>query len=77
MTLHPQYIKDTAGKKMVILPAKEFEALLEELEDIEDVRLYDEAKKNDTGERIPMEEAFKMIEAKRKTGVKKSVKKSK
>ena len=34
--------------------------------DIEDVRLYDEAKKNDTGERIPMKEAFKMIEAKRK-----------
>lgn len=77
MTLHPQYIKDTAGKKMVILPAKEFEALLEELEDIEDVRLYDEAKKNDTGERIPMEEAFKMIEAKRKTEIKKSEKKSK
>ena len=27
---------------------------------------FDEAKKNDTGERIPMDEAFKMIEAKRK-----------
>jgi hypothetical protein len=40
--------------------------LIEELEDFEDVRLYDEAKKNDTGERIPMDEAFKLIEAERK-----------
>lgn len=36
------------------------------LEELEDIRLYDEAKKNDAGERIPMEEAFKVIEAKRK-----------
>ena len=49
----------------MILPVKEFETLLEELEDVEDVRLYDEAKKNDTGERIPMSEVFKIIEAKR------------
>lgn len=67
LTLHPQYIKDTNGhKSLVILPAKEFDKLMEELEDIEDVRLYDEAKKKDTGERIPMAEAFKMIEEKRK-----------
>jgi hypothetical protein len=64
--IHPQYIKDTAGKNLVILPQKEFDIIMEELEDIEDVRLYDEAKKNDTGERIPMKEAFKIIEAKRK-----------
>lgn len=32
---------------------------MEELEDFEDVCLYDEAKKNDTGERIPMEQAFR------------------
>lgn len=67
LTVHPQYIKDTNGNKsLVILPAKEFDTLMEELEDIEDIKLYDEAKKNDTGERIPMDEAFKMIEAKRK-----------
>ena len=65
--VHPQYINDINGKKsMVILPVKEFEIIMEELEDLEDIRLYDEAKKNDTGERISMEEAFKMIEAKRK-----------
>ena len=53
LTVHPQYIKDTNGNKsLVILPAKEFDTIMEELEDLEDVRLYDEAKKNDTGERI-------------------------
>ncbi len=68
LVVHPQYIKDANGEKsLVVLPAKEFDRLMEELEDMEDVRLYDEAKKNDNGERIPMEEAFKIIEAKRKT----------
>ncbi len=67
ITVHPQYIKDTNGNKsLVILPAKEFDIIMEELEDLDDIRLYDEAQKKDTGERIPMEEAFKMIEAKRK-----------
>ena len=50
--LHPQFIKDTAGKNLVVLPQEEFEQLLEELEGLEDVRLYDEASKTDTGERI-------------------------
>lgn len=67
LTVHPQYIKDSNGNKsMVILPVKEFDTLMEELEDLEDIRLYDEAKKKDTGERIPMAEAFRMIEEKRK-----------
>jgi len=66
LTIHPQYIKDTAGQSLVILPQNEFDILMEELEELEDIRLYDEAKKNDTGERVPMGEAFKSIEAKRK-----------
>lgn len=67
IAIHPQFIKDNNGKKsMVILPLKEFETLIEELEDLEDVRMYDNAKKNDNGERISMDAAFKMIEAKRK-----------
>ena len=39
---------------------------MEELDELEDIRLYDEAKKNDTGERIPAEEAFRMIEENRR-----------
>ena len=50
--LHPQYIIYTAGKQLVILPANEFDYILEELEELEDVRLYDEAKKEDDGVRI-------------------------
>jgi PHD/YefM family antitoxin component YafN of YafNO toxin-antitoxin module len=52
IVLNPQYIKDSAGKNLVILSQKEFDNLLEELEELEDIKLYDEAKKNDTGERI-------------------------
>ena len=64
--VHPQYIKDNNGKKSyVILPAKEFDVLLQNMEELDDIRLYDQAKKDDDGQRIPMEEAFRMIEAKR------------
>ena len=53
IAIHPQYINDADGNKtMVILPVKEFEIIMEELEDLEDVRLYDQAKKEDNGERI-------------------------
>ena len=67
ITLHPQFIKDTAGNNLVIIPQKEFDDLLDELEDIEDIRLYDEAKKTNE-DFIPIDEAFKTIEAKRKHG---------
>jgi hypothetical protein len=67
LTVHPQYIKDADGNKsLVVLPAIEFDRLMKELEDIEDVRLYDEAKKNDTGERIPMTDVFSRIESNRR-----------
>ena len=66
LLIHPQYIKDADGNKsLVVLPAKEFDIMMEELEELEDIRLYDDAKKNDTGERISMEEAFSLIEANR------------
>lgn len=65
-TLHPQYIKDTAGQNLVVLPKDEFDHLLEELDELEDIRLYDEARKNDDGERISMNEVFKKIEGSRK-----------
>ena len=61
--VHPQYITDTAAAKLVVLPINEFNSIMEELDELEDIRLYDEAKKNDTGERIPMVEAFKIVEA--------------
>ena len=65
-TIHPQYITDDKGKKLsVVLPIEEYNTLLEELEELEDIRLYDEAKASDEPS-IPIDEAFKMIEVKRK-----------
>ncbi len=62
-----QFVIDSNGEKLaVILPIKDYQKLLEALKELQDIKAYNEAKKNDTGERIPMEEAFKMIEAKRK-----------
>ncbi len=66
LTVHPHFITDTKGKKIsVVLPMKDFEAIMEELEELEDIKLYDEAKSSDEPS-IPIDEAFKLIEAKRK-----------
>ncbi len=65
IAVHPQYITDAAGNKVsVILPLNEFESLMEHLEDLDDIRLYDAAKSK-SEESIDIEEAFKLIEAKR------------
>jgi hypothetical protein len=65
-TLNPQYITDKKGKKIsVVLPIKEYKSIVEELEELEDIKLYDEAKaSNDPS--YPIDVAFKMVEAKRK-----------
>jgi hypothetical protein len=66
LSIHPQYITDKAGKRIsVVLPLKDFEAILEELEELEDIKLYDEAKRSKEPS-FPIDEAFKKIEAKRK-----------
>ena len=66
ISVHPQYIKDNNGKKtFVILSTKEFDILLQNMEELEDIHLYDQAREEDDGQRIPMEEAFRLIEAKR------------
>ena len=66
LTVHPQYITDNAGRKIsVVLPIKEFKTIMDELDELEDIRLYDEAKATKEPS-IPIDDAFKMIEAKRK-----------
>lgn len=65
LKVHPQYIKDINGNKsLVILPAEEFAILMEELEDLEDIRLYDEAKKDDDGTRISFDDYVKKRKSK-------------
>ena len=68
ITVNPQYIKDTAGKKLVVLPAKQFDSIMEELEELEDIKRYDAAKKRKQSF-VDAETAFKQIEAKRKKNV--------
>ncbi len=66
MNLNPQYITDNIGKKIsIVLPIKDFEALLEKIKELEDIKLYDEVKNNNDPS-IPIVEAFQMIEQNRK-----------
>jgi hypothetical protein len=58
-SLHPQFINATDGESLVALPKKEFEMLLETIEDWEDNMLYEQAKAEDTGERILFTEYLK------------------
>jgi hypothetical protein len=65
LSLKPQYITDAKGNKLsVILTVKDFQALIEEFEDLYDQRLYDEAKA-DNEPSIPIDEAFKLLDVKR------------
>jgi len=62
----PQYITDHIGNKVsIILPIRDYERMIEELDELEDIRLYDEAKAS-IQEYLPADEVFSSIEAKRK-----------
>jgi hypothetical protein len=64
--LHPNYITDSMGKKIsAILPINEFKNIIEELEELEDIRLYDESKK-DKEPAISKSKALLMLKAERK-----------
>ncbi|TFF40937.1 hypothetical protein [Mucilaginibacter psychrotolerans] len=60
LPLHPQYLKDSEGNNsFVVLTVDEFEAIVEKLEDLEDVRIYNEAKREEDGERISFSDYLK------------------
>jgi len=62
----PQFITDKKGKKVsVVLPMKEYKKILEELEELEDIRSFDEAMA-DKKPSVPIDKAFKALDAKRK-----------
>lgn len=63
--METQYITDKKGKKIaVILYIEDYKKMLDELEAIEDVKLYDKAKK-EPAKFMVAEEAFKLIESER------------
>lgn len=54
-----QFITNEKGKKIaVILPIKEYEKILDELEELDDIKLYDEVKSREE-ESIPFDEYLK------------------
>ncbi len=66
LTVNPQYITDKKGKKIsAVLSMKEFKTIIEGLEELEDIKLYDESK-NDNEPAITKSKAMAMIEAERK-----------
>ena len=61
-----QYVTDDHGKKVaVILPVKDYEKLMDELDELECIKAYDKAKARKQ-EFIPAADVFKAIEQKRK-----------
>jgi hypothetical protein len=65
MSLHPQYITDKKGKKTaVILSVKEYKHVIAELEDLHDLRMYDEGKMCEEPP-MPFEEYLKKRKAKK------------
>ncbi|MBL7790118.1 MAG: hypothetical protein JNL75_09860 [Chitinophagales bacterium] len=67
ITLNPQRITINHSKKkeFVLLPQDEFDKLIEELESLEDVKLYDEAKKEDNGDRVMFSDYLKKRKVKK------------
>ena len=57
MIMDTQFLTDEKGNRTaVVLPIKKYNKLLEKLEDLEDIKLFDEAKNEDDGFRISLEE---------------------
>jgi hypothetical protein len=66
MTQPTQFLTNEKGEKIaVVISIEEYHKILEELEELEDIRAYDEAKAS--GEvPIPLEQALNEIERNRK-----------
>ncbi len=61
-----QFVTDNHGNKLaVILPIKEYNKMVDDLEELEDIKLYDAARKGKQ-EFVNAEQAFKEIEEARR-----------
>jgi len=59
--LHEEYVVDEHGnRKAVVVPIEEWKYVLELLEELDDIRAYDEAK-SDPSEPMPFEQAVSEI----------------
>ena len=63
---HPEYIVDEkANKKAVIIPFSQWQRLMEEIEELEDIRAYDKSKVS-SDDIILFEKAVRQIKKKSK-----------
>ncbi|HEY4761658.1 MAG TPA: hypothetical protein VIH42_13850 [Thermoguttaceae bacterium] len=63
IVIHPEYLVDEKNqKKAVVLPFSEWQQLLDELEELDDIRAYDQAKTNPS-EVIPFEDVVRELES--------------
>ena len=64
--METQFLTDEKGNRTaVVSPIKKYNKLIEKLEDLEDVRLYDEAKREDDGYRISFDDYLKTRKSKK------------
>ncbi|HWB93848.1 MAG TPA: hypothetical protein VG605_18440 [Puia sp.] len=60
------YIVDAKGKRIgVFLPIKDYNKIMEDLEELDDIKAYDKAMSRKL-EFVPLEQALKQIESSRK-----------
>lgn len=60
--VHPEYVVDAQQhRKAVVLPMAEWEQVVEELEELDDIRAYDAAKET-SQDKLLFEEAIREIE---------------
>ena len=63
IVIHPEYLFDDQNRKRaVLLPLSEWEQLLDELEELDDIRAYDQAKTN-SSEAIPFEDCVRELQS--------------
>jgi len=62
VTLHPEYLVDEQQRrKAVVLSVAEWERVIEELEDLDDIRAFDRAKSG-SQDAVPLERAVREIQ---------------
>ena len=62
VAIHPEYVVDeNQNRKAVLVPLAEWEQILEELEELDDIRAYDEAKAG-LQDAVPLDQAVREID---------------
>ncbi|TVR69672.1 MAG: hypothetical protein EA427_07875 [Spirochaetaceae bacterium] len=61
VNVHPEYVVDEQqNRKAILLPVSDWEQIVSELEELDDIRAYDAAQQH-TADRIPFEQAVQEI----------------